>query len=417
MTHRISMLLLLLVGCSGGTSAALDDHEGHDHGHEEDEHGHEEDEHGHNEGGHGHDEGGHGDEEEQVVELTPEAVFSARIRVQPAAEGQLSSGLTVPGRIALDPRKDAVVSAWIAGQVDSIAVRPGEVVKRGQRLAQVQSPDLGEAVAAFRTAKARDDAADARLVRLKRLVADGVSSEAQVLEAEADHAEAEGAMEAAEERLRVMGVSLDIASPHSGEHFPSRVPVRSPIAGKVLTADAGVGAKVEAGEPLFHVGDLDEVWLLLDVYERDLSVARKGQTVRFTVQAWPDVEFEGTVAQVGDWIEPEARTVEVRVLVANPDHKLKPNMFASAELTVGTTAGTGVMLPLSAILEIGGSQVVFIEEEPGHYAATPVVVAARSATEVRVESGVTPGDRVVVEGGFALKGELEKGELGHGHAH
>lgn len=401
MTHRISMMLLLLAGCLGGSSGAHDDHEGHDRADEEGELGHEE--------------GGH--DEERVVELTPEAVTAARIRVQPAVEGQLASGLTVAGRIALDPRKDAVVSAWIAGQVDSIAVRPGEVVKRGQRLAQVQSPELGVAVAAFRTAKARDDAADARLARLKRLVADGVSSEAQVLEAEADHAEAEGAMEAAEERLRVLGVSLDIAAPHSGEHFPSRVPVRSPIAGKVLTADAGVGANVEPGQPLFHVGDLDEVWLLLDIYERDLSVTREGQTVRFTVQAWPKDTFEGTVAQVGDWIEPEARTVEVRVLVANPGHKLKPNMFANAELSVGANAETGVVLPSAAVMELGGSDVVFIEEDPGHYAATPVVVAERSASKVRLETGVTLGDRVVVDGAFALKSELEKSELGEGHAH
>ncbi len=400
MTHRITMALVFLAGCFGGSSRAPDDPEGHDHSDEEGEHG---------------QEGGH--DEERVVELTPEAVAASRIRVQAAAEGHITSGLTVPGRIALDPRKDAVVGAWIAGQVDSIAVRPGDVVKRGQRLAKVQSPELGEAVAAFRTAKARDDAADARLARLKRLAADGVSSQAQVLEAEADHAEAEGAMEAAEERLRVLGVSLDIAAPHSGEHFPSRVPVRSPIAGKVLTMNAAVGANVEPGQPLFHVGDLDEVWLLLNIYERDLSVTREGQTVRFTVQAWPQEVFEGTVAQVGDWIEPEARTVEVRVVVANPDHKLKPNMFANAELSLGANTEIGVILPAVAVMELDGSEVVFVEEEPGHYVATPVAVAQRSTTDVRVETGVNVGDRVVVDGAFALKSELEKGDLGHGHAH
>jgi cobalt-zinc-cadmium efflux system membrane fusion protein len=360
----------------------------------------------------------HGAHEAGVVELTPEAVAAARIVVAPAREGALTDGLSLPARIALDPRKEAVVSAWIAGQVDTIAVRPGEEVTRGQTLARVQSPDLGEAVAAFRTAKARDDAADARLERLRRLEADGVSSRAQVLEAEADHAEAEGALEAAEERLRILDVPLDVGDPHKGEHFPSRVPVRSPIAGTVLTADVSVGERVDPGQSLFHVGDLDEIWLMLDVYERDLASVREGQTVRFSVEAYPEQVFEGPVAQVGDWIEPDARTVEVRVVVPNPDHKLKPNMFATAELSVDREKPeVGVILPADAVQRHDGAEVVFVEEEPGHFTRRPVVVAERTSAKVRLGSGLSAGERVVTEGAFALRSELEKGELGDGHAH
>ncbi|MCB9685992.1 MAG: efflux RND transporter periplasmic adaptor subunit [Alphaproteobacteria bacterium] len=384
----ISILFLALVGC-GSTSSQHDDH---------DEHGHDEHEAG-------------------VVELSPEALASARIVVAEAEEGTLEGGMSLPARVALDPRKEAIVSAWIAGQVDTIAVRPGDSVKRGQDLAQVQSPELGEAVAAFRTAKARDDAADARLERLRRLEADGVSSRAQVLEAEADHAEAEGSLEAAEERLRILGVPMDVGDPHAGEHFPSRVPVKSPIAGTVLEANASVGQRVEPGQALFRVGDLDHVWLLLDVYERDLSAVREGQTVRFAIEAWPDERFEGPVAQVGDWIEPDARTVEVRVVVDNPDHKLKPNMFATADLAVQREAERGIVLPADAIQRIDGTDVVFVEQEVGHFAARPVAVAERSAERVRLSSGLKPAERVVTEGAFALKSELAKGELGEGHAH
>jgi len=360
----------------------------------------------------------HGAHEAGVVELTPEAIAAARIVVARAEEGTLTDGLSLPARIALDPRKEAIVSAWIAGQVDTIAVRPGEDVTRGQTLARVQSPELGEAVAAFRTAKARDDAADARLERLRRLEADGVSSRAQVLEAEADHAEAEGALEAAEERLRILDVPLDVGDPHKGEHFPSRVPVRSPIAGTVLTANVSVGERVDPGQSLFHVGDLDEIWLMLDVYERDLAAVREGQTVRFSVEAYPDQVFEGPVAQVGDWIEPDARTVEVRVVVPNPDHKLKPNMFATAELSVDHEAPEkGVLLPAHAVQRHDGVDVVFVEDEPGHFARRPVVVAERTSKQVRLGSGLSAGERVVTEGAFALRSELEKSELGDGHAH
>ncbi len=401
----IWILILTVFGC-GSTPAP--DHEPHGED-AHDEHGHEED---------GHEEDGHDEHGSEVVELTPEAMSAGRIVVSECASGSLTKTLSLPARVALDPRKEAIVSAWIAGQVDTIAVQSGDTVTRGQQLARVQSPELGLAVAAFRTAMARDDAADARLERLHRLEADGVSSRAQVLEAEADHAAAEGDLEAAEERLRILGVPLEVGEPHKGEHFASRVPVRSPIAGTVLTVGASIGVRVNPGQALFHVGDLDEVWLLLDVYERDLAAVREGQTVRFSVEAWPEQTFEGSVAQVGDWIEPEARTVEVRVVVANPEHQLKPNMFATAELSLDREAPeTGVILPVNAVQQVEGDDVVFVEQEAGHFAARPVVVAERTSAQVRLGSGLTAGERVVIEGAFALRSELEKGKLGEGHAH
>jgi len=417
----MTLAILTVFACSFLPGAATeDDHAAHDHegGDAHEEEGHK----GHDDEGHeGHGEEGQeedGHDEEGAIELSPTAVASARIRSEVASESALSEGLGLPARIALDPRKEAIVSAWISGQVDSIAVRPGDSVKKGQRLGQVQSPELGEATAAYRGAKARDDASDARLARLKRLEADGVTSKAQVLEAEADHAEAAGALEAAEERLLILGIPLETGKPHDGSHFPSRVPVRSPIAGTVLMAKAKVGQRVAPGETLFHVGALDEVWLMLDVFERDLAAVKEGQTVNFTVEAWPSETFTGTVARVGDWIEPTARTVEVRVVVANPDHRLKPNMFARAELTVDQAEiKPGIVLPRDAVQKLEDREVVFLEEEPGHYIAKTVVVAERTADRVRLASGVAAGERIVTSGAFALKSELEKGELGHGHAH
>ncbi|HHO51718.1 MAG TPA: efflux RND transporter periplasmic adaptor subunit [Deltaproteobacteria bacterium] len=399
----LAMGTWMSAGCTGRPQApGSEDHaEGHDEGHDEDH-------------AEGHDE----DHASNTVVLRPEALAAARIRVEAATEGSLAARITLPARIGLDPRKEAMVSAWIAGQIDAIDVRTGDQVRRGQRLARVQSPDLGEAVAAFRTAKARDEAADARLERLKRLEADGVTSRAQVLQAEADHTEAEGSLEAAEERLRVLKMSLEVGDPHAGEHFPSQVPVRSPIDGTVLTTHASVGERVEPGQTLFHVGDLDEVWLLLNLYERDLAAVQPEQQVRFSVEAWPEVGFEGRVAQVGDWIEPESRTVEVRVVVANPEHKLKPNMFAQATLEVGQrSVATGVVLPAAAVVQRDGVEVVFVEEQLGSFEVRPVVIAERTSAQVLLDAGLQPGERVVVDGAFVLKSELDKGALGEGHAH
>ena len=368
----------------------------------------------------GHDHGAQDDHPSPVdtVVLTPEAVAAARIEVRPAEVGTLRGELTLPGRIALDPRKEAVVSAWIAGQVDAIYVRTGDTVSRRASLGSVQSPELGEAIAAFRAAKARDGAEEARLDRLRTLVADGVASRSQLLEAEAAHAEVEGMLEAAEERLRILGVDPSIGDPTKGEHYVSRVRVRSPIAGTVLSTNARIGQRVAPGEMLFHVGDLSEVWLLADVFEADLAQVATGQAVRFSVPAWPGEDFEGRVAQVGSWVEPESRTVEVRVVVDNPAAKLMPNMFASARISVASgDLPRGVVLPLAAVQDLDGHAVVFVEEAPGRFKVRPVEVAQQTPDQLRLESGLQAGEAVVTTGAFALKSELEKGELGDGHAH
>ncbi|NOY25430.1 MAG: efflux RND transporter periplasmic adaptor subunit, partial [Oligoflexia bacterium] len=274
-----------------------------------------------------------------------------------------------------------------------------------------------EAVAAFRGAKARDAAADARLQRLRGLEADGVSSHAQVLQAEADDAETEASLEAAEERLRILGVDPDIGDPPAGEHYVSHIPVRSPISGKLLSTDASVGRLVAPGDRLFHLGQLDEVWLLIDLYERDLAKVAVGQSVRFTVEAWPDQVFEGSVDQIGDWVEPDSRTVEVRVVVDNQDGRLKPNMFATATLSISRPGGArGIVLPAGAVQSLDGKDIAFVEEEPGLYQARELAIAERNSRQALVIAGLSPGDPVVIDGAFALKSELQKSELGEGHA-
>lgn len=382
-------------------------------GHDEDEPPGEHDDHDdHDEEG---DEGeGHAD----VVTLTAEAMEAARIVVAPAQRRTLSSELAVAARIGLDPRKEAVISAWVGGQVDAIRVRAGESVSKGTLLATVQTPELAEVMAAYRGALSGDQATDARLERLRRLEADGVSSRAQVLEAEAEHAEVAGALEAAEERLRILGVKPTTGDTHSGEQYPSHVPVKSPIAGKVLTASASAGQWVEPGDPLFHVGDLDVVWLLMEVYERNLPDVRVGQSVRFSVNATPGRSFEGQVDQVGDWIEPDARTVEVRVVVPNDDHALKPNMYAQATLTAAASDGAeGIVVPRDAVQAVEGRPSVFVKTGDGSFEARAVAVQERTSTEVLLASGVEEGEPIVVEGAFALRSEQAKSELGEGHAH
>lgn len=373
-------------------------------GHEEhDEHGEEKAEHAE-----------HGDE----VVLTEAALANARLTVQEIHPIPLDGRVSVPARIALDPRREAQVSAVTSGTVERIHVRSGDVVTSGTALASVLSPELGTAIGAHLAASAKLETAKARRDRVASLHGDGFSSKSQLLDTEAELTVAAAEAEAAEERLRVFGVSPSSVRPEEGQHFSSRFSVRSPIAGQVLAVEATLGKSVASGEPLFHVGDLSEVWLVLGVSEKSLAAVVEGAQVSFLVDAYGDERFSGRVDQIGGIVDPVSRTVEVRVIVPNDGQRLKPNMFARAELALRSgPAGEGIVLPAEAALSVEGRMSVFVEEAPGRFAVVAIQTEGLPDGRLHVLDGLEPGARVVVEGAFTLKSELEKGLLGEGHVH
>lgn len=353
-------------------------------------------------------EAGHSD----LVTLSAAALANANLRVEALAPTPLAGTGVAPARVALDPRREAHVSAVTGGQLERILVRPGDPVSAGQALATVLSPDLGEAIGAHLSAGARLDVAKAKRERVTQLLADGVASKSQLADAEAEYTVAAAEHEAAEERLRVFGVEPASVVPGKGQHFSSRFSLKSPVDGTVLTIDAALGKSVEPGDALFHVGNLDEVWLLADVYERDLASVKRGSAMSFTVDAYGPELFTGTVDQVGDWLDPDSRTAEVRIVVPNADHRLKPNMFAKARLSLADgPVAEGLALPADAVQLVEGKPSAFVEVEPGKYGVRPVKVEPLADGRVQVLAGLAAGDRVVVDGAFTLKSELAKSEL------
>jgi cobalt-zinc-cadmium efflux system membrane fusion protein len=348
--------------------------------------------------------------EPHVVELTPEAVTAARLKIEPATEGTLADELDRPGRVALSPEQEAVVSSSVPGQLSTIKASVGEEVGKGQVLGAVRSPEVAQAVADYRADTARHEAAEARLERLRGLEKAGVSSRAQVIEAEATHTETAGAMEAAEQRLRVLGVDPGSEGAHGGR-YGADVAIDSPIAGEVLTVEATAGQMVQPGDALFRVGRLDTVWVLVDAAAEDIGRLHVGEAGRFVTDAWPGETFDGQIDVVGSWVDPDARTVEVRMSVPNPERKLKPNLFGRVVLA-GTGGPAGIVVPAAAVQEIDGGTVVFVQTAPRSFVARPVVVGRRSEKSALIAEGLAAGDPVVVEGAFALKSELGKSELG-----
>ena len=228
--------------------------------------------------------------------------------------------------------------------------------------------------------------------------------------------EAEGALQIAEADLRAVETRLSTfgVPPDDDSGDPARVVLRSPIAGTVVARTAFTGEWVEPADTLIEVVDLHELWLQAAVYERELRYVETGQPVQVEVRAYPGDVFPGTITQVGDTLETETRSIPIRVVLPNPSRRLKPGMFATASIQ-GTHAHEErrlLAIPWSAVQEIDGHHAVFVRVADGVFLLRRIHTGERAGDYVEILNGLAPGDEVVTEGSFLLKGELLKATLG-----
>jgi membrane fusion protein, heavy metal efflux system len=234
-----------------------------------------------------------------------------------------------------------------------------------------------------------------------------VKSQARALEAARSRArEDETAIARAQATIRAALNSLHVlgASPGGG----SRITLTAPIGGEVESRPVNAGQSVAAGEVLATVLNTDSVWVESDVFEKDLPRVRVGQRVTITADAVPGRTFTGTVNYVGAEVHAQTRAVRVRTVVSNSSEVLKPNMFVRAAIGA-TGAGSGMTVPLEALQEDGGQQVVFVELEPGSYKRTAVRVGNTIGDKAILEDGVKPGQKVVTRGAYQLLALVKKG--------
>jgi cobalt-zinc-cadmium efflux system membrane fusion protein len=347
-------------------------------------------------------------EEGVDVALAPKALEAAHLSTARPHAVPRRSSVSVAGKIDFVPSRVARVGPPIAGRVGTIPVVPGQKVGKGAVLVTLESVDVGRARSDYLTAKTRVDQTKAEVEREQRLMAGGASSERALLVAQAEHATAQAQLRAAEDRLATLGLGAGAAG--------QSVSLLSPIAGTVLKLDARVGQPVGPTDTLVVVGESDQVWLDVDVYERDLSRVHVGDDVKVTSIAFPQRVFEGKVDQLGATVDPERHVAEARIVLPNPDGALKPGMTATARI-LGTPDGDGgatvLAVPRGAIQTVDGQPYVFVERAPGKYELRPIERGADlDGSEVEIARGVGPNDTVVVDGAFILKSELLKSQMG-----
>lgn len=362
------------------------------------------------------DEGAGATEEEQegeeehaeVVVLDSAGLALAGIQLA-VVDSVTADRLPVTGSITFDQNRVSHIGPRTEGRVVSLRVDVGARVRTGEVLAILESPDVGAIRADLHEAESLVRIARENYERERRLEAQGISSRRELLEAEAQLRREEAALLRAAERLQALG---------AGQGEGGQFAVPAPFSGVVVQKHASLGEVVGPAHQLFTVADLSQLWLELDVYERDLGRISSGQRVEVATAAFPSRIFTGRIVYVGDIVDPETRTIPARVELQNRDGALRPGMFATAFIELTGSGVSAALVPLDAVQEIEGRKVVFVPTaQPGEFRAVPIQVSDQTHERgVIVVSGVRPGDMVVTSGAFLLRSELAAGEIGdHGH--
>ncbi len=344
------------------------------------------------------------------IVLTKAALESLHLAYVQAEDRSLTPSLEVPAELTPDPDRRATVGPRVAGSVMEVRVVVGDRVTRGETLLVLESDAVGRARAKLIGARAREEVSRRAANRSRELLKDRVTSQRAVEEAEGALQMAEADLRSAETRLATFGISPE-ETPFDN---PARVILTSPIAGTVVGRSVHIGQWVEPTDTLIEVVDLAELWLRASVYEREMRYVRRGQSVEVDVRAYPGEVFKGTISQVGDMLETTTRSVPIRVVLPNPDRRLKPGMFATARIQ-GTHAHEPqnlLAVPWSAVQEVDGHQAVFVRVDEGVFVLRSVHTGERAGDYVEILNGLSIGDEVVAEGSFLLKGELLKATLG-----
>ncbi len=337
------------------------------------------------------------------LQVPPDVVRDARITAQPVTKEVLATTIGLAGEIAADPDRSAKVASPVPGHVEEVKVKEGDTVKKGDPIVRLRVPDLGRLSGTLAATQARAKSAHANADRLKSLVD-------QRLAAEQTWVDAKTEAEALDAEANALSVQLSAMGAGSSGFL---LTLRAPIAGTVVARDAIIGQPVTPEQVLASITDLGEVWFLGRIFEKDLGRLEEKSPAEVTLNAYPKEHFQGTLEYLGKQIDPVARTLVARIRLPNKDQMLRLGLFGVARIGLAKCEQREAVLvvPRSAVMEVAGKNVVFVEEPDGDYEVHEVTLGDSALGKVQVVSGLREGEKVVITGAFTLKSMLLKSSL------
>jgi len=357
------------------------------------------------------------------AQKTEQVSQNQAIETETVALSPIAAIIPATGKILVPEDRMANIGPVHDGRILRLYAGQGSNVKKGQKLADLESADIDDAEADYLKALADYDnarktsAAELKLAqstydRTKMLYEKTITAQKNLQAAEHDLevakasgessvAGAKATLTSARRHLLILGLKdSDIDALANKSSLAAVFSLNSPIAGTVIERNATIGATVSSDSNLFKIIDISRVWIDANVFEKDLERVRGGQEVKVSVPAFPGASFSGRVILVNSVVDPDTRTVKVRTEVPNADGRLKPEMFANVQI-ITDLHKTSTSIPQSAVLNDGDKTVVFIAEGSG-YKKQQVSVGLQNNDRVEIVSGLNAGDKVVVKGNYLL---------------
>ncbi|RPI14673.1 MAG: efflux RND transporter periplasmic adaptor subunit [Ignavibacteriae bacterium] len=324
----------------------------------------------------------------QEVKLSPSQQVLANVQTEVVGTKQFSGEKTFNGYVKMNEKNTSRISSAVMGKIVRLNVNfEGQHVGRGQQVMEVYSPDLISAQKEY-------------LLALKNLNQISVSGNTIATE------QAQSLLNSAREKLGRWELTQgQINELENTQQVMNSIPVYSKYSGIVTKKYANVGQWVMEGEVIADLADLSTVWVIANIYESEVQYIKAGQIAQITSSSYPDEIFTSKINFIDPVFNPDTRTMEVRIDVANRSNKLKPDMFVKIKLN--TFASQTIAVPKNAVIRTGEHDIIYIEKEKGVYTPREVKVVYEQDGYYSVTGDIKEGEKVVSSGGFLIDSETQ----------
>ena len=325
----------------------------------------------------------------------------AHLQIAPVTKGTLPRVLRFTGSVAYNALATTPVFSAAGGPVREILVMPGDQVRVGQPLLNINSPDYSAARSAYLKARDALQLAEKAYKRAEDLFEHKAGAQRDVEQAESDRDQAQADLESSSDALRALGIT----DPESRVKTVTTllVPLLAPVAGEIVERLVGPGQLLQAGATqCFTISDTSTVWVLVNVYQSDLGSVHVGDAADITTDAYPQV-FRGRISYIAPALDPTTRTLQERIVTENPGDKLKKDMYVTATVRAGAI-GNALLVPDAAVLrDTENAPFVYVQTGSNQFARRLVTLGESSEGRTQITSGLKEGERVVGDGGVFVQ--------------
>ena len=313
----------------------------------------------------------------------------------------LTRTLRLTGAVAYNNFRTTPVITQISGPVSRVVVVPGEHVKQGQPMLYVASPDYSQLRTNYLKAKDAYSLAEKAYARAQDLYQHKAIAEQALEQAASAEVQAGGDLAAAQAALKVLGITDPDALVQAPPTF--EVPVKAPINGEVVEQDVSAGQLIQPGSTqCFVVSDTSNVWVLVNIYQKDLPYVHVSDPIAIQTETYPDV-FHGHISYIAAALDPTTRTLQARIETNNPGEKLKKDMYVVATVNAGKIS-RAVAVPDAAVLRDAENQpFVYAEESSNQFGRRSVTLGESMNGQTEITSGLKSGDRIIGNGSLFLQ--------------